>query len=266
MSPDDVVSELRSGMTLGLGGWGSRRKPMALVQAILRSDLTDLTLVSWGGPDVGLLCAAGRVRQVVYGFVTLDSIPLEPHFRNAREQGTVGAREWGEGLFLQGLRAAAWNLPFLPSRAGLGSDVLTHDPSLKLVADPYGGPELLAVPALKLDAALVHADVCDAHGNGAVLGPDAFFDDLFCLAAERAWVSCERVVDDLRSEAPRSCIHLNPTMVAGVVPAPGGAWFTECPPAYPRDEDTQRRYAKAARDPAATADFLDWFATAQAPA
>jgi glutaconate CoA-transferase subunit A len=265
MTPDQVIAELSSGMTLGIGGWGSRRKPMALVQAILRSDLTDLDLVSWGGPDVGLLCAAGRVRRLTYGFVTLDSIPLEPHFRTARQGATIQAREWGEGLFLQGLRAAAWNLPFLPSRAGLGSDVLTHDAGLALVHDPYGGEDLVAVPPLKLDAALVHADVCDRHGNGAVLGPDAFFDDLFCLAAERAWVSCERVVDDLCSEAPRSCIHLNPTMVSGVVEAPGGAWFTECPPAYPRDEDTQRRYAKAARDPGATADFLAWFATAEPP-
>ncbi len=265
MTPDQVVANLSSGMRLGLGGWGSRRKPMALVQAILRSELTDLDLVSWGGPDVGLLCAAGKVRRVTFGFVSLDSIPLEPHFRNARETAAIQAREWGEGLFLQGLRAAAWNLPFLPSRAGLGSDVLAHDPELALVQDPYGGEALVAVPPLTLDAALVHADLCDVHGNGAVLGPDPFFDDLFCLAADRAWVSCERVVDDLRSEAPRGSIHLNPTMVSGVVEAPGGAWFTDHPPVRGRDEETQRRYAKAARDPGATADFLAWFSSAEAP-
>ena len=49
MSIDEVVAELRDGMTIGIGGWGPRRKPMALVRAILRSDLTDLTIVSWGG-------------------------------------------------------------------------------------------------------------------------------------------------------------------------------------------------------------------------
>ncbi len=265
MTPDQVIAELSSGMTLGIGGWGSRRKPMAFVQAILRSDLTDLHLVSWGGPDVGLLCAAGKVRRVTYGFVSLDSIPLEPHFRRARETASIEAREWGEGLFLQGLRAAAWNLPFLPSRAGLGSDVVTHDAGLALVQDPYGGEDLIAVPPLRLDAALVHADVCDPHGNGAVLGPDAFFDDLFCLAAVRAWVSCERVVDDLHTVAGPASMHLNPTMVSGVVEAPGGAWFTDCPPAYGRDEETQRRYAKTAKDPAATANFLAWFSTAEPP-
>src|SRR6187399_1342832 len=79
MTEDDVVGELHDGMTIGIGGWGSRRKPMSLVRAILRSDLKDLTIVTYGGPDVGLLCATGKAKKVVYGFVSLDSIPLEPH-------------------------------------------------------------------------------------------------------------------------------------------------------------------------------------------
>ncbi len=78
MTHDDVVAELRDGMTIGIGGWASRRKPMSLVRAILRSPLTDLTIVSYGGPDIGLLCAAGKVRKAIYGFVSLDSIPSSP--------------------------------------------------------------------------------------------------------------------------------------------------------------------------------------------
>src|ERR1700726_4966143 len=81
MTEDEVVARLRPGMTIGIGGWGSRRKPMSLVRAILRSGLRDLTIVAYGGPDIGLLCAAGKVRKLVYGFVSLDSIPLEPLFR-----------------------------------------------------------------------------------------------------------------------------------------------------------------------------------------
>src|SRR4051794_41553694 len=100
MTEEEVVAELRDGMTIGIGGWGSRRKPMSLVRAILRSDLTDLTIVSYGGPDIGLLCAAGKVRKAVYGFVSLDSIPLEPHFRIARQQGTVEDTELDEGMLL----------------------------------------------------------------------------------------------------------------------------------------------------------------------
>jgi glutaconate CoA-transferase, subunit A len=259
MTHEDVVAELRDGMTIGIGGWGSRRKPMSLVRAILRSDLTDLTIVSYGGPDVGLLCAAGKARRVVYGFVSLDSIPLEPHFRAAREGGRIEAMELDEGMLQWGLYAAATRLPFLPTRAGLGSDILTINPDLKLVADPYGGGELVAMPALHLDAALVHMNRADARGNGQFLGPDLYFDDLFCLAAERAFLSCERLVptEALLDEGPVHTLRINRSMVAGVVEAPGGAHFTSCVPDYDRDEAFQRSYAKTAKDPEAWAAFRE---------
>jgi glutaconate CoA-transferase subunit A len=256
MTEEQVVAELRSGMTIGIGGWGSRRKPMSLVRAILRSDLTDLTVVSYGGPDVGLLCAAGKVKRLVYGFVSLDSIPLEPHFQAARQAGAVEATEWDEGMLQWGLYAAATRLPFLPSRAGLGSDVERVNPSLKRVTDPYGGEELLAVPALKLDAALVHLNVADERGNAAFHGPDLYFDDLFCQAATRAYLSCERITDDLGELTRRRIARW---MVHGVVEAPGGAHFTTCTPDYERDEPFQREYATAAKDPELWAAFEERF-------
>jgi glutaconate CoA-transferase, subunit A len=127
---------------------------MALVRAILRSGLTGLTVVSYGGPDVGLLAAAGRVRQVVTGFVTLDSVPLEPHFRRARQDGTIELTEPDEGMLYWGVPGAAHRLPFLPTRAGLGSDVPLVNPDLRTVPSPYpDGEELIAMPALRLDAA-----------------------------------------------------------------------------------------------------------------
>ncbi|MGA4992207.1 CoA transferase subunit A [Nonomuraea bangladeshensis] len=252
MTEDDVVAELRSGMTIGIGGWGSRRKPMSLVRAILRSDLTDLTVVSFGGPDVGLLCAAGKVERLVYGFVSLDSIPLEPHFRAAREAGTVEVTEYDEGMLRLALYAASTRLPFLPTRAGLGSDVPRINPELRTVTSPYAdGEELLAVPALRLDAALVHLNRADAAGNACFLGPDLYFDDLFCTAAERAYVSCERIVPDgrLADEGDVTRLRIHRWMTAGVVEAPNGAHFTSCAPDYGRDEAFQREYAGAAADP-----------------
>jgi glutaconate CoA-transferase subunit A len=250
----EVVSELRDGMTLGIGGWGSRRKPMALVREILRSPLRDLTVVTYGGPDVGLLCRTGKVRRLVYGFVSLDSIPLEPHFRAARQAGALEAAELDEGMLQWGLYAAALRLPFLPTRAGLGSDVMSVNPALRTVRSPYeDGEELVAMPALALDAALVHVNRADARGNGQFLGPDPYFDDLFCMAAKRRFVSCERVVEtsDLAKGGPPPTLLLQRHMVDGVVEAPGGAHFTECPPDYGRDETFQREYAATAKDPAA---------------
>ena len=258
LSPDDVAGELRSGMTIGIGGWGSRRKPMALVRAIVRSGLTDLTIVSYGGPDVGLLMAAGRVRRVVCGFVTLDTIPLEPHFRLGRQAGTVELTELDEGMMHWGLLAAAHRLPFLPIRAGLGSDVLRVNPGLRTVRSPYAdGEELTAMPALRLDAALIHLNRADPHGNGQYLGPDPYFDDLFCQAADRSFLSCERIVatPDLLASGPVQSLLVNRTMIDGVVEAPGGAHFTSCVPDYARDEAFQAEYARSAASPQAWEQF-----------
>ncbi|MFE6692104.1 CoA transferase subunit A [Streptomyces sp. NPDC057743] len=243
MTPEDVVARLRSGMTLGIGGWGARRKPMALVRALLRSDVTDLTVVSYGGPDVGLLAAAGRIRTLVTAFVTLDSIPLEPHFRAARQQGAFALRELDEAMFMWGLHAAANRLPFLPVRAGLGSDVLRVNPELRTVTSPYeDGETFVAAPALRMDAALVHVNRADRLGNGQYLGPDPYFDDLFCEAAECAYVSCERVVDDFGAAPPQTLL-LKRHAVTGVVETPHGAHFTSCAPDYDRDEAYLKLYA-----------------------
>ena len=246
ITADEVAAELRDGMTLGIGGWGSRRKPMALVEAILRTPVRDLTVVAYGGPDVGMLCAAGKVRRVVTGFVSLDTIPLEPHYRAAREAGAIEVRELDEGMLQWGLYAAALRLPFLPTRAGLGSDVLRLCPELRTVRSPYGEDELVAVPAIDLDVAIVHMNRGDAAGNAQFLGPDPYFDDLFLGAARRRFVSVERIVPTERL-LDDACVHslrIHRGMVDGIVEAPRGAGFTECLPDYPRDEEAQRRYAE----------------------
>ncbi|QIK66289.1 CoA transferase subunit A [Nocardioides sp. HDW12B] len=265
MTIDQVVGELKDGMTIGIGGWGPRRKPMALVRAILRSELKDLTIVSYGGADVGLLCAAGKVKRLVFAFVSLDTVPLEPLFTRARQDGTIPeVVELDEGMFQTGLQAAAQRLPFLPMRAGLGSDVLVHNPDIRTVTSPYAdGEELVAVPALPLDVALVHLNRADQHGNATYLGPDPYFDDLFCLAADRAYVSVEQVVDTagLTVDTPVQRLLLSRMMVAGVVEAPNGAHFTTCTPDYERDETFMRHYAKAAADPGTWAAFEARFLT-----
>ena len=257
MTEEDVVAELRDGMTIGIGGWGSRRKPMSIVRAIARSPLTDLTVVSYGGPDVGILCATGKVRKVVYAFVSLDSIALEPHFRAARQAGAVETLEMDEGMFLLGLQAASWRVPFLPTRVGLGTSLMDQ-PEIRTVTSPFDdGEELVAVPALTLDAAFVHMHRGDARGNGQYLGVDPYFDDLFLGAAQRRYMSVERVVptEDLIAGGAVQTLKVSRLMTDGVIEAPFGAHFTECPPDYARDEAFQKEYAASAKDPEAWAAF-----------
>jgi glutaconate CoA-transferase subunit A len=252
MTVDDVVEQLSDGMTIGIGGWGSRRKPMSIIRAIARSGLRDLTVVSFAGPDLGILCATGQVRRAMYPFASLDSIALEPHFRAARQAGRVEDVPFDEGMFLLGLQAAAWRVPFLPTRVGLGSDLMRLNPTLRTVRSPFDDDlELVAVPAFRLDAAICHLNRSDESGNASFLGPDLYFDDLFLRAAPtRRFISVEKVVPtpELAREAGTELrLRVARLMVDGVVESPGGAAFTSCVPDYERDEQLQAEYAASAR-------------------
>jgi glutaconate CoA-transferase subunit A len=262
MTADAVAARIQDGMTIGVGGWGSRRKPMALIRAILRTTVKDLTLVAYGGPEVGLLCRAGKVRRLIYGFVSLDSIPLDPNFRLARQAGSVEVAEYDEGMCLAGLTAAAHRLPFMPIRAGLSSDVMMMNPGLRTVASPYDPHDVVvAVPPFNLDVALVHLNAADRLGNAQYLGPDPYFDDLFCMAAKESYVSCERILDtaELTRQAGIQSMLISRMYVTGVVETPNGAHFTSCDPDYARDEAFQRHYVASAADPEDWARFADRF-------
>ena len=244
-----VVGRLRDGMTLGIGGWGPRRKPMALVREILRSDLKDLTVVAYGGADVGMLCAAGKVRKLVFAFVSLDFIPLEPYFRAARQAGRVEVMEIDEGMFMLGLQAAGMRVPFIPTRVGLGTDALTRNADIRTVMSPYAdGREWLAMPALTLDAALIHVERADARGVCQISGPDHYMDDLFARAARETFVSCDEVVDSSFFADPARAreVFWERSETTGVVHVPGGAHPSSCNPLYGFDVPHFKAYAASA--------------------
>lgn len=259
MTLSDVVGQLHDGMTVGFGGWGPRRKPMAIVREILRSDVKDLTVVAYGGPEVGMLLAAGKVKKLVFGFATLDAIPLEPYFRKAREAGTLNVMELDEGLFQWGLRAAGMRVPFLPARAGLATDVLTHNPDLRTITSPYDdGEVLLAMPALELDVAFVHVNRADRLGNTLVTGGDAYFDHLFARAAKQCFVSAEQVEERLALDADSARFNtFERSLVTGVVEAPQGAHPTTCAPDYGWDMQHLKDYVASASEEGGWQRYLD---------
>ena len=257
MTAAEVVGQLQSGMTLGLGGWGPRRKPMALVREILRSNLKDLTLVSYGGADVGMLCAAGKVRKLIFAFVSLDFIPLEPFFRIARQNGEIEVAEFDEGMMLLGLRAAAWRLPFIPTQVGLGTDIVAKNPDLKIVDSPYDDKEWVAVPPLTLDVSLIHVDRADARGVCQIAGPDYYMDDLFARAADKTFVSCDELVDTdyFNDPAQARLVFWERSATTGVVHIPGGAHPSSCNPLYGFDVAHFREYAGFAKHEAGFAGY-----------
>jgi glutaconate CoA-transferase subunit A len=260
MTTAEAVAQLRDGMTIGFGGWGLRRKPMAIVREILRSDVKDLIVVAYGGPEVGMLCAAGKVKKLIFGFATLDAIPLEPWFRKVRQAGEIEVMELDEGMFQWGLRAAGMRVPFLPTRCGLATDVVKYN-DLRTIRSPYDdGEELLAMPALNLDMAFIHVNKADRLGNTLITGTDPYFDHLVARAAERCIVSAEEVVD--RLELDRDTARLNTFeryLVQGVVHAPKGAHPTMCAPNYGWDLSHLKRYVASASDDNGWQVYMDEF-------
>ncbi|TXS91310.1 CoA transferase subunit A [Parahaliea maris] len=250
ISAAEAVAQISDGMTVGIGGWGPRRKPMALVREILRSDLKDLTIVAYGGADVGMLCASGKVKKVIFAFVSLDFIPLEPYFRQARQSGAIEVMEVDEGMMLLGLRAAAWGVPFIPTQVGLGTDILTHNPDLKVIDSPYDDKEWVAMPALKLDVALIHADRADARGVCQIEGPDHYLDDWIARAADKTIVSCEELVESSYFQDPARArqVFWERSITDAVVEIPGGAHPTSCNPQYGFDVPHFKAYNASAKE------------------
>ena len=250
MNVADIVGELRSGMTIGIGGWGGRRKPMALIREIVKSDLTDLTIAAYGGCDVGMLASAGKIKKLIYGFVSLDVIPLEAHFRRARSAGEFEVMEVDEGMFQLGLKAAAQNLSFLPCMAGLGTDVLTYNPDIKVIENPYGEGHYVAMPAIKLDAALCHVSEADQLGNSCFGGPDVFFDEWFCRAADKAYLTAERIVETSAFDDDHKIMRMpiERNLITGVAEVPFGAHPTSSGPDYGIDVAHLKAYSATAKE------------------
>lgn len=263
MTIDEIVEQLSDGMTIGIGGWGTRRKPMALIRAIARSNLKNLTVAAYGGPDIGMLAATGKVGRFIFAFATLDHIPNEPHFKAARQAG-MPVFEVDEGMFHWGLRAAAMRLPFLPTRIGDGTSLLDQPELSQRVTSPFDDGEIfVAMPAIKLDVALLHVHRADKQGNTLTLSPDPFFDELIGRAADKVYVTTERLVptpelamiDNLRFNL------LERAQITGVAHAPFGAHPTGSSPDYQLDLEHLKIYAQSASSPIEweryRAEFLD---------
>lgn len=196
------------------------------------------------------------MKRAYYGFVSLDSAPFyDPWFAKARTSGAIESREMDEGMLKAGLQAASTRLPFLPVRAGLGSAVFDFwEGELTTVESPYPDTDgrtqtLVAMPALTLDAAFVHLDAADVHGNAGYSGVDPYFDDLYMGSAANRYLEADRILptDELFAEFGPQRLVLNRMNVDRVVHAPNGAHFTFAG-GYGRDEAFQRFYASSAAD------------------
>lgn len=244
----EVVSAVSDGERLAFGGGGLVRKPMAFASALGLARSSGLQLVAFlGGPEVDVLIGLGKVGHLTFAYVGLDSLGLAPNFRKAREAGELAVVEMSESTIFTGLDAAARRLPFLPSRSPLGTDLMTTETNvIKTIHCPFTGENLAAIPALRIDTAVIHVSLADRTGNAVIFG-DEFADVLLAEAAERVFVTTERLVDELPRELS-SQVSLTRLMVDTISEVPRGAGFTALYPNYAADFLAVAEYQSRATD------------------
>ena len=253
----DAISTIKDDDIVALGGNTLHRGPCAAVHELVRQGRRGLEVVKTAGAyDVDLLCAMGVARAVSAGYVGFETpFGMAPGYRRAVEAGTVAAKEHACYTVIAGLRAAIQGVPFMPVAGMLGSDLLTAR-GFKTMADPYTGAEVVAVPALIPDVAIIHLQEADAEGNGRISGT-RFEDVLMAQAARRVIVTAERIVDGEAFEAVPETVAIPGFMVDAVVEAPRGAWPSSCAGHYDYDEEYLAAYMSASRDLDALARFVE---------
>jgi len=245
ISEKEAASWIKDGMTIGIGGLLSSSHPMAIIRQIIKNKTKNLTVIAGSaGLELDLLIGAGSVRKVIISLMTGEVIAtVGPMFRRAVQRGEVEIWEVDESMYAASLQAAALGIPFIPSKAGIGTSFPEINPDLKIFNDPITDELLLAVPALKPDIAILHAAYSDPYGNVQHVGT-GFADRALYRAAEKVIVQVEKLV-------PNEEIKKNPsaTSIPGadrIIRAPFGAHPGSSPGFYLEDKDHMKEYQSAA--------------------
>jgi glutaconate CoA-transferase subunit A len=246
----EAVALINDGDVVGIGGHTARRHPMALVREIARQRKRRLHIVGWNnGIDMDLLIGAGCVETVETSYIGLGSFGLAPNFRRAAEQGRVKVIEHSETTAMDRFRAASMGVAFLPSKTGLGTDMLETTPSLKEINDPFTGERWVAVQAIVPDVSIIHAHTADVYGNvqlDAQRWHDTSPDVMIARSAKRTIVSVEQIVSDEAIRARPIDTILPRVDVTCVVEAPYGAHPCCCDARYDYDLEHLSLYQKSA--------------------
>jgi len=261
-SLEQAVALIHDGDVVALQNMATQAAPMALVRELIRQEKRQIGLVVLvGGMAVDWLAAAGVIDRLIGAAVTMEQFGLCQQYRKAVEQGRVRVEELSESVLNARLGAGARNLPFLPTRGAIGSDLVDQNrDNLRIIDDPFGGQPVLACRALVPDVALIHAHRADRHGNIQV-EPTAIWPDLAIMpkAARKVVVSVEEIVDsDTLREHPERTI-LPGFVVDAVVQVPHGAHPTSFFPRYGYDAEFHGRWAGIARDDQSVNAFIDEF-------
>jgi glutaconate CoA-transferase, subunit A len=244
---DDLAALVKDGAIVAVGGGLSSREPMALLRAILRRGTRGLTVVgSAHGIDIDLLTAGGAISRSSESYVGFEQdFGMAPNYRRALESGAVKTDDSCCYTLVQQLRAAIQGLPFMPMRSVRGTDFLSLHAEYKQMICPFTGEELLLVPAIEPDVALIHAQYGDPQGNLLIQGPPVA-DVLFAKASRAVLATVEELVPTEQLNELRG-VRIPYFYVTAVSEVPLGAHPTACYPFYAYDRPHTALYYEAAR-------------------
>ena len=264
---DDTLAKVKDGMTIAIGGFINSSHPMLVVRGLIKRRLKNLTVVgpASSGLEIDLLIAAGVAKKVVAPYVGGEVLaPIGPAFRAAAERSKVEVFELDEAMYYCALRAAAQRVPFNPWRSGVGTSFTQMNPAIKEFKDPINGETLLAIPAINIDIAFLHAATSDAYGNVQYIG-HGYGDRAIYAAADETYVQVEQVVsnEQIKADPLKTAIP----GADGIIRAKFGAHPYSSPGHYIEDKAHIKRYVQAATAWAKSDDFaplqayLDEFVT-----
>ena len=244
---ETLAGMVHDGDCVAAGGGLTCRLPMAAIRALVRRGVRNLKVVgSAHGLDVDLLCGAGAVGISAESYVGFEvDFGMAPNYRRACETGAVAVADGCCYTLVQQLRATIAGLPFMPIRSIRGTDMGRLNSEFRTVTCPFTGEELVVVPALAPDVALIHAQYGDRHGNVRIEGPPVV-DLLFARASRTVLATVERLVsnEELVALGGANIPYFYVTAIAEVE---FGAHPTACYPNYAYDRAHTALYYEAAK-------------------
>jgi len=190
--------------------------PFAAGHEIIRQGIKDLTLAR-ATPDLiyDMLVAAGCARKVIFSYMGNPGVGSLRMVRSALEQGKLEWEEYSHFGMITRLQAGASGLPFLPMNQTGATDLEKVNLNIKRIPDPYGGKDVIVVPALNPDVAIVHVQRADANGNAHLWGIIGEQKEA-AFAAKKVILTTEEIVDEsvIRSDPNRTMI---PSIVVSAV-------------------------------------------------
>ncbi len=260
MTLPDAIRLINDGDIVALQNMATLAAPMASVRELICQKKRGLGLVVLvGGIAVDWLAAAGVIDRLIGAAVTMEQFGLCQQYRKAVENGLIRVEEISETVLNARLGAGARNLPYLPTRGAIGTDLISQNPeNMKLIEDPFGGTPVIACRALIPDVALIHAHRADRYGNiqyePTILWPDI---GIMPKASTKVIVTAEEIVDTeiLRRNPDRTV--LPGFIVDAVVEVPYGAHPTSFFPYYTYDSNFHWKWVEVARDPDKATAFLN---------